>query len=200
MSRETDLQSIIDLIPDSFLGGKKPDGNIYRIIKVFVEEINKDMVTLQEVQDLLDIENLFAVNLTLYAAGYGVPRGSKSDANLRLEVIAFRSNSVIGNDVESILSLFRLITGESGTDVQIIEKFESGLANPRPRAFDIVLPNFSDAAEISALLVVANGVKAAGVDVSINDLVQNNFLLQGNGDFLLQGNGDKIIIELGPQT
>ncbi len=197
--RETDLDDIIKLIPDSFLAGKQSDGNIYRTIQVFVEETNKDMVTLQAVYDLLEISNMTGVNLTLYAAGYGLSRGAKSDDELRIEVIAYRSQDVLGTDSESILKLFRLLTGDSGTDVQIVEKFEPQVDNPRARAFDIVLPNYNNE-DVSTLLSIAQRVKAGGIEVTINEFVKNNFLLQGNTDFLLQGNGDKIIIELGPQT
>jgi len=198
---EVALDDIIALIPDSFFAGKQTSGNIYKIVKVFVEEINKDMETLEDVFNISDINNLTGVNLTLYAAGFALVRGSKTDSELRSEVIAFRSQGVLGTDINSILRLFRLVTGETGLDLTILEKFDPNVAdNPRPRAFDIVLPNYSDESDISTLVSIANRVKAAGIDVTINEFVKNNFLLQGNGDFLLQGNGDKLIIEKGPQT
>jgi hypothetical protein len=190
------LADIIKLIPESFRDGKQTDGNIYKIIKVIVEEFNKDMVTLEDVFNMSLVSGLTGVQLDLYGAGFGLVRGDKTDAEFLLEIIAFEAQTVIGNDVDSILSLFRLITGDTGLNVRIKEKFDSDLDNPRPRAFDIILDN-QGTTEALALLPIAQTVKAAGVDVTIDELATDSFLTQGNGDYLLQGNGGKIIIEPG---
>ena len=190
------LEDLIALIPDSFRDGKLSTGNIHKIIKVFNEEINKDMVTLQDVQDASDLDNMVGVTLDIYGAGFGLLRAGEDDDTFRIRIMAFKSGFVIGNDINSILSLFRVLTGDSGLNVRIKEKFDLDLTNPRPRAFDIILDN-QDTVDALKLLPAAQAVKAGGVEVTIDELATDSFLTQGNGDFLLQGNGGKIILEPG---
>lgn len=190
------LSEIIKLIPDSFLEGKQPEGNIYKIVKVFVEEINKDMDTLEDVFNLYDLANQTGVTLDLTGADYGLQRGSLNDSDFRLLIAAFQARFTLGNDINSILSLFRTVTGLPAADVRIIEKYIPSLDNPRPRAFDLILdgiPGF----EAQSFLPLLFSAKAAAIDVTIDELSTDNFLLQGNGDLLLQGNGDRLIIEPG---
>lgn len=190
------LQDFIALIPDSFRDGKKASGNIHKIIKVFNEELNKDMDILEDVSKIIDLNTQTGVTLDLTGAGFGLTRLGDDDDTFRIRIQAFKSGSVIGNDINSILSLFRLLTGASGLDVRIKEKFDDDLVNPRPRAFDIILDTL-DTPEALALLPVALAIKAGGVDVTIDELSIDSFLTQGSGDLILQENGGKLILESG---
>ena len=190
------LADIIKLIPDSFLEGKQPTGNIYKIVKVFVEEINKDMQTLEDVFDITLLANQTGVTVDLSGADFGLFRNALDDDEFKIRIEAFKAGLVTGTDINSILALFRLLTGETGLNVRIKEKFDADLDNPRPRAFDIILDNTSTITALT-FLPIALRVKGAGIEVTIDELSTNSFLTQGTMDYILQGNDDKIILEPG---
>lgn len=191
-----DLQDSIDRIPDSFRDGKKPTGNIYRIYSVWINELNKDMADLQAIFDALDLANQFGLSLDLTGISFDLFRRGRTDDEFRAEIFAFKNGNFTGNDINSIIRLFQLLTGAGGLNVRIKEKFDDDLTNPRPRAFDIILDTI-DTSDLTPFLNVAKRIKAGGIDVTVDELSTNSFLLQLNGDKILQLNGDKIIIEPG---
>lgn len=190
------LSDIINLIPDNFRDGKLSSGNIYKIVKVFIEEINKDMNLLEDVYDLSILNNQTGKTLDLTGADFGLKRGNLSDEDFIHQIEVFRARYVLGNDIESILMLFRALTELPAPDIRIIEKYLSTFENPRPRAFDLIIDGI-DNFSAQLFLPILQAAKAAGIDVTIDELSVNNFITQGNGDYLLQGNGDKLIIEPG---
>lgn len=178
------FQDTLDLLPDIY--DKSVDSNIYKIIQVFVEELNKLFDVFDDIAGLENIENVFGATLDLLGADFNLVRSGKSDDDFRALIFAKQSNFVDGNTIDAIICYLSFFVPL--VDITLIERFIpnlgekldgsrlldstwqlSGIGVRRARSFDVDVGTISGTLE-NSLTEALQILKSGGVEGTLNSL------------------------------
>lgn len=183
------LRSLFPSIYDTSSGT-----NISKILEVISEGFADLITDINAIIELKEISTIAGINLTRWAADYGIERGDFTDALLRILLNASLNNDIAGATIPKILNFF----GYLYTNYHIVELHRDELGHrldgsrlldgthvldgagiSRPLAFDVIIED-----PISNLTFLENMLndllKAGGVRATINLLLAGAY---GVGDY-----------------